>query len=572
MLVKNEIEKIVKKAMLACDIGVDQAALETEFTLIERPKDAANGDWACTLAMQLARVVHKNPRRIAQNIIDNIPESKFIDSAEIAGFGFINFKLSAFAHAQVIKDVLQFGLDFAKCGTESGCSKAVSGANATNRINLEYISANPTGPMHVGHGRWAAFGSSLANIMRHAGYEVSEEYYINDRGVQMDNFGRSVEFRYLELQGEDVNEEDITYQGYYVKEIAENIAEKFGDKLKKEDAELRAATFKDLAYKSALENIKTTLERFGNHFDTWFSEKSLYDKLIDGKNQIELCLDKLQDKGLLFEKEDALWFKSSELGDEKDRVLIKADGDFTYFTSDIAYHINKTDRGFDHLIDIWGADHHGYIQRCEAAMDALGHSGSLEVILGQMVKLFRDGKTVRMSKRTGEMVSFQELIKEVGVDATRYLMLMCSTDQPINFDIEVAKKKNSSNPVYYVQYAHARICSILRKAQEEGIDTSKSALLDANHEILTEPSETALMLCIEDFAELLALAAHDRAPHRLTHYSEKLASLFHKFFTNCRCISDDAELSQARLALCRASADLLKLVLSLLGVSAPEKM
>jgi arginyl-tRNA synthetase len=334
-----------------------------------------------------------------------------------------------------------------------------------------------------------------------------------------------------------------------------------------------------------LESQRVVLDRFGVHFDRFFSERSLYKAAEGEKNAVEKSLEAMSERGYIFVKDGATWFKSTAFGDEKDRVLIKENGEFTYFMSDVAYHYDKIQRGFDHLIDIWGADHHGYIKRCEAMLAAWGYPGALEVVLGQLVNLFRDGEAVRMSKRTGEMVTFEELIDEVGVDATRYLMLSRSSDQPIDFDIEAAKKKDASNPVYYVQYAHARICSILRRAASEEIAAKAEAgevayeevafegsPLDCDLSLLSDPSELALIRKMADFGELIALAARDRAPFRLTHYAQELAGLFHGFYTNCKVISDDAELQKARLALCDATRIVLALTLSLMGVSAPTKM
>ena len=421
--------------------------------------------------------------------------------------------------------------------------------------------------------------------LRHAGFDVSEEFYINDHGTQMDNFGRSVSVRYEQLCGRDVPMPENCYGGAYVIDIAREILDADGEKWLDVPEEERVVAFRERSYVEMLEHNKAVLSGFGTTFDTWFSERTLYIPDEDGKSAVDHALEAMDAKGYVFQKDGATWFKSTAFGDEKDRVLIKENGEFTYFLSDVAYHYNKIQRGFTHLIDIWGADHHGYVKRCQAMLAAWGYEGALEVVLGQLVNLFRDGSAVRMSKRTGEMVTFEELIEEVGVDATRYLMLSRSSDQPIDFDIEVAKKKDATNPVYYVQYAHARICSILRKAACEGDlaaaeagDITFNELAertvgaDVDLSPLCEESELALMRKMGDFADMVAQAAADRAPFRLTHYAQDLAALFHQFYTNCHVLADDEATRRARLALCDASRIVLALTLSLLGVSAPEKM
>ena len=395
-------------------------------------------------------------------------------------------------------------------------------------------------------------------------------------------FGNSVVGRYQQLLGMDVKMPEACYGGGYVKDIAQAIIDQDGDKWLNADEQERLVEFRERGYAMMLETVKATLAEFGNSFDTWFSERSLFVAGEDGKTKQQRAFEVMQEKGLLYEEEGATFFRSTDFGDDKDRVLVKANGDLTYFMSDVAYHYDKMQRGYDHLIDIWGADHHGYIQRCMAMMTAWGYPGALEVMLGQLVNLLRDGEPVRMSKRTGEMVTFQELIDEVGVDATRYLMLSKSADQAIDFDIEVAKKQDSSNPVYYVQYAHARICSILRKAgAERGMDVENVSakeiagmlkLNGADLSPLTHESELALMRQMADFSDLVAGAARDRAPFRLTHYAQQLAGLFHSFYGNCHVLVEDKELEQARLSLVDATRIVLALSLNLLGVSAPERM
>lgn len=557
MQIREQLEQLISAALEACIADGSLALEAAPAPALERPREAANGDWASTVAMRCAKAARTNPRAAAESIIAHLPENTLVDTIEIAGPGFINIRLTAAALQQVAADVRAQGMDFGK-----GDLSALG--TAYKNINLEYVSANPTGPMHVGHGRWAALGDAMARVLRHAGYNVSEEFYINDHGVQMDTFATSLEVRYRQELGEAIELPENCYGGAYVVEAAKVIIAEDGDKWLAADPEEAHAFFRARGYELMISSNKATLEGFGNHFDTWFSESSLYVPGEDGKTAVDRALDAFREQGYIFEKDGATWFRSTAFEDEKDRVLIKENGEMTYFMSDCAYHYNKMQRGFDHLIDLWGADHHGYIKRCEAMLAAWGYPGVLEVCLGQLVNLFRDGEAVRMSKRTGEMVTFDELIDEVGVDATRFLMLSRSSDQPIDFDIEVAKRKDASNPVYYVQYAHARICSILAKGEVPGADVDLS--------VLTAPEERALMSKMDDFADLITVAARDRAPFKLTHYAQELAATFHQFYTECRVLGVEPELQAARLALCDATRSLLALTLSLLGVSAPQSM
>ncbi len=567
MQIREQLEAIVNGAITAAIADGALALEEAPAAALERPRDPENGDWASTVAMRSAKLAHANPRDIAQAIVDRLPANDVVKSAEIAGPGFINFRLTESALQGVVSAIRDQRDQFGR-GTI---------AEGSRKVNLEYISANPTGPMHIGHGRWAALGDSMARVMRHAGYDVSEEFYVNDHGTQMDVFGNSIAVRYMQLLGHDVEMPEQCYGGAYVADIARGIIDAEGDKYEALSDEERMLAFREIGYREMLDDQRTLLERFGTTFDCWFSERNLYVEDAEGKSAVDRALAVMRERGYLYEADGATWFRSTDFGDDKDRVLIKANGELTYFTSDMAYHYDKICRGFDRLIDIWGADHHGYIKRCEAMMEAWGHPGMLEVVLGQLVNLLRDGEPVRMSKRTGEMVTFEELVDEVGVDATRYLMLSRSSDQMIDFDIEVAKKQDASNPVYYVQYAHARICSVLRKAAgEEGASADELAARvvpgDVDLSPLTHESELALMRKMDDFVELIELAARDRAPFRLTHYAQELAGLFHQFYTNCHIIGEEPAVQNARLALADATRTLLALTLSLLGVSAPERM
>lgn len=571
MTIRESLESVLYQALKAAVEAGELPLNEIPQPSLERPREEGHGDWACTIAMRLAKAAHMNPRAIAQVIVDHLPANNLVESFEIAGPGFINLSLTNASFQAVVSEARQQGSDFGKSELSEPC-----------KVNLEYVSANPTGPMHVGHGRWAALGDAIARVMRHAGYSVDEEFYINDQGNQMNVFGNSIVVRYQQLLGQDVEMPEACYGGAYIKDIAQAIIDADGDKWLDANEDERLVDFRERGYAMMLDSVKDTLSTFGNNFDTWFSERSLFVADENGETKQQRAFDVMNEKGLLFEAEGATFFRSTDYGDDKDRVLVKANGDLTYFMSDVAYHYDKMQRGYDHLIDIWGADHHGYIQRCKAMMAAWGYPDALEVVLGQLVNLLRDGEPVRMSKRTGEMVTFQELIDEVGVDATRYLMLSKSADQAIDFDIEVAKKQDSSNPVYYVQYAHARICSILRKAGEArgmnvesaGIEkiVAELGLDDIDLSPLAHESELALMRKMADFSELVAGAARDRAPFRLTHYAQELAGLFHSFYGNCHVLGEEESVEKARLALVDSTRIVLALSLDLLGVSAPERM
>ncbi len=571
MTIRESLESVLYQALKAAVEAGELPLDEIPQPSLERPREDGHGDWACTIAMRLAKAAHMNPRAIAQAIVDHLPENNLVKSFEIAGPGFINLTLTNASFQAVVSEARQQGSDFGKSELSEPC-----------KVNLEYVSANPTGPMHVGHGRWAALGDAIARVMRHAGYSVDEEFYINDQGNQMNVFGNSVVVRYRQLLGQDVEMPEACYGGAYIKDIAQAIINSDGNKWLDADEDERLVNFRERGYAMMLDSVKNTLSTFGNNFDTWFSERSLFVADENGETKQQRAFDVMNEKGLLFEAEGATFFRSTDYGDDKDRVLVKANGDLTYFMSDVAYHYDKMQRGYDHLIDIWGADHHGYIQRCKAMMAAWGYPDALEVVLGQLVNLLRDGEPVRMSKRTGEMVTFQELIDEVGVDATRYLMLSKSADQAIDFDIEVAKKQDSSNPVYYVQYAHARICSILRKAGEaRGMNVESAGIEEIVAELglddidlspLAHESELALMRKMADFSDLVSGAARDRAPFRLTHYAQELAGLFHSFYGNCHVLGEEECVEKARLALVDSARIVLALSLDLLGVSAPERM
>jgi arginyl-tRNA synthetase len=551
---------------LASAVADGRIALpEVQRVELDRPRDPSHGDYATNVEMHLAKAAKLPPRAIAEAIAERMGGDPDVAAVEIAGPGFINIRLSDEALRTLVREAREQAAAFGSSDLGRG-----------EKLQVEFVSANPTGPMHVGHGRWAALGDSLARLLTHAGWDVQREFYINDAGVQMDVFAQSVAARYLELAGQQVEFAENWYRGAYITDIAQEIWDGDGPRWVDVPAEERERAFRERAYKQVLDHLRHVLEGMGVVFDVWFSERTLHER-----GAVAAVIGKLRDAGCVYDGEGAVWFRSTEYGDDKDRVMRKADGDYTYFAADVAYHEDKLERGFGKIVNIWGADHHGYVKRMEAAVAALGHAGALEVIIGQLVNLFRAGEAVRMSKRTGEMVTFEELLEEVGPDAARYWFLRRSTDQPVDFDIVLAKEQSAENPVYYVQYAHARICSILRKAA--GFETDAAADVRAfARELVPEttdlaplgdPAEFALVRKIAEFPEIVDVAARRREPHRLTHYAEDLAASFHQFYTVCRVIDPDAPaLSSARLYLCDASRLTLETVLGLLGVSAPQRM
>ena len=599
--------------LVSCAIAQAQAAGELpEFEVsdfgIERTNDAQKGDWTSTVAMRSSKAAHRAPRDIAAAIIAHMPADEAVVSVEAAGPGFLNFSLAPEAICGVFGQVIREGADFGRCNDGQG-----------KKVDVEFVSANPVGPMHVGHGRWAALGDSMCRTLEFCGWDVTREFYINDAGNQMNTFARSIEKRYRQIvelvaSGKTVDEaletleadrvaalddaddtldthpltDDFAgelggdaYGGSYIWDIARVFYDQDGTAPLDMPVEERLHDFRERGYQAMLANIKDVLAQCGCNFDVWFSERTLHTPDEQGKTAVTRAFDKLRAADKLYEAEGALWFRTTDYGDDKDRVLMKSDGSHTYFASDIAYHSNKFDRGFDRLIDIWGADHHGYIARMQAAVEAMGHKGQLDVPLGQLVNLLRAGKPVRMSKRKGTMITFEELLEMVGRDATRFTLLSRSSDQEVDFDIDVVTRQSSDNPVFYVQYAHARICSILRKAAEQAgiadtsdLDATAQALIgdDPNLALLTDPAELALARHLAHFGETVAGCAKDLAPFRLTHYATGTAAAFHGFYTNCHVLTDDAELTRARLAACDAARRVLAQTLSLIGVSAPVSM
>lgn len=549
-LLKQGIAEALEKAVKA---GALPEGSYPQINL-EVPPQKEFGDFASNIAMQSARVAHKAPKVIAQAIVDQMQYS-WLDRAEIAGAGFINFFLKHDVIYDTLKNILAAGAAY---GTVP--------CRQDDTVQVEYVSANPTGPLHVGHGRGAAYGSALVNLLRAAGYHVQAEYYINDAGNQMNNLAISVNARYLELLGKPSEIPENGYHGHDIIETAQAIIDQDGDTYLDMPETERLEIFKDRAYAEKLKALKRDLAHFNVHYDNWFSERTLHPDAVQAACKV------LQERGKIYEKDGALWLKSTDYGDDKDRVVIRDNGVPTYLAADIAYHKNKYDRGFKSLINIWGADHHGYVARVKAAIAALGYDPSqLEVLLLQMVSLFRDGKPVKMSKRTGQAITLNELIEEVGTDAARYFFIMRSLDTQLDFDLDLAKSHSNENPVYYIQYAHARIYSIYHQAKEAGVNLDMD-WSDVHWDTLKDDQELELIKKMAAFPEEVQRAARERAPHRIAHYVYELAGLFHTFYNHCRIIQEDKELEKARLALVTAVRITIANSLAILGVSAPEKM
>ncbi len=520
---------------------------------IETPKDPANGDYSSNIAMVLTKLARKNPREIANQIVENLDTNKAnVKKVDIAGPGFINFYLDQQYLTEIIKTALTKGETFGQ--TEERKNES---------IIVEYVSANPTGDLHIGHARNAAVGDTLSNVLSAAGYDVTREYYINDAGKQIENLAHSIEARYNQALGLDA---ELPEDGYYGKDIiaiGKDLAEKHPE-IKDQAEEERIKTFRKLGLDYEMKKLKQDLTDFNIHFDNWFSETSLYET-----NKISAVLDKMTELGYTYEQDGATWLKTTEFGDDKDRVLIKQDGTYTYFLPDIAYHYDKVERGFDKLINLFGADHHGYINRLKASLETFGvDSKRLEIQIMQMVRLLQDGVEVKMSKRTGNAITLRDIMDEVGIDAARYFLTMRSPDTHFDFDMELAKKESQDNPVYYAQYAHARISSIIRQAEEKGITIDQNVDLS----LITHEKAFDLLKKIAEFEPTIVSAAESRSPHRITNYIQDLAAQFHKFYNAEKVLTDDAEKTKAHLSLIEAARITLRNALALVGVSAPESM
>ncbi len=553
---KNRIVGIIEKALPGVLAAADMTIPSLPPIEVETTRDPAHGDYATNLAMILSAQLKKNPRQIAATIRDHLrDEEGILAKVEIAGPGFINF----FIRDEVWRSALE---EIEAAADRYGCSDSGGG----RRVQVEFVSANPTGPLHIGHARGAVVGDVMANILQAAGYEVYREYYINDAGNQMFNLGRSVLYRYYELLGRVIAFPETCYQGDYIRDIAGEIVARDGSAHLDRPEEETVPVFTDYAAAVILAGIKEDLAAFGVVFDCYFSERELYKD-----NGVAGLLQRLEESGFIYREDDTRWFRTTAFGDEKDRVVVRQNGEPTYFAADIAYHRNKFARGFSWVIDIWGADHHGYLPRMSAGIQALGYPPeSLRVVLVQLVNLLRGGKPVAMSTRSGEFVTLREVVDEVGRDAARYNFLMRRTDSHLDFDLEIAKQQSNENPVYYVQYAHARIASILRLAADRGLAVPVGGA--ANLALLTLAEELTLIKALSRFPEIVAGAALALEPHRLTFFANELAALFHSYYNKYKVMSEDQELTGARLYLMQALQLVLKNNLKLLGVSAPDKM
>jgi len=522
---------------------------------VEVPPGENFGDLSTPVAMALAKVLKKPPKKIADELASCIHENTILERVDIAGPGFINITFTkAFLYAE-LKTLLESGSGFFRENIGQG-----------KRIQIEFISANPTGPLHLGHGRGGATGDALANLLKGAGYHVEREYYINDAGKQIRLLGQSVFARYQQLLGVEYPAPEEGYKGGYIEDIAHEIVFKSGSQYIQKRFDEVTDFFIDFAYKKILSGIREDLKDFGIAFDDWQSERELFES-----GEVSRAIEDLRTKGFVYEKEEATWFRATAFGDDKDRVIIKQDGEYTYFTSDIAYHRKKVEKKYDELIDIWGADHHGYIPRMHAVIEALGYpKEKLKVLLVQMVSLLRGGKPVQMSKRAGEFVTLREVIEEVGADTTKFIFLTRRPDSHLEFDLEVAKAQSSENPVFYVQYAHARINSIFAHAREKGIQTD--LLSDAELSLLSQHEELRIIKKLLIYPMIFEGAVKAHEPHRITFYVQELSSMFHPYYNKCRIVTDDVGLSRARLALCEAIRTVLKDGLEILGISAPERM
>jgi arginyl-tRNA synthetase len=585
---KTQIEQLVTTALqrLADDDQLPQEALTTPK--IERARDSRHGDFATNVAMVLAKQAHRNPRELAHALLEAMPTSELVERCEIAGPGFLNFYLSATAYHRLVPQILNQGHDYGRSRLGNG-----------KRVQVEFVSANPTGPLHVGHGRGAAYGSVVADLLTAVGFDVHREYYVNDAGRQMDILATSVWLRYLELCDETINFPANGYRGDYVWDIAATLHRDHGETYKQSAEEVFAEIPADepaggdkevhidalieraksllgdnryrfvfeLGLNTILDDIRDDLSLFGVNYDQWYSERSLTES-----GAVTRAIERLRAAGHLYEQEGALWFRSTDYGDEKDRVVVRDNGQTTYFASDIAYHMDKLERGFERVIDVWGADHHGYVPRVKAALQALGDDPSrLDVLLVQFAILYRGGEKVQMSTRSGQFVTLRELRKEVGSDAARFFYVMRKCEQHMDFDLDLAKSQSSDNPVYYVQYAHARICSVFQQASEQGTSFENDpAAVDYSR--LSERHEQAMLTTLSRYPEVVEAAALNEEPHLLTHYLRELANDFHTYYNAHKFLIEDATLRDARLQLILATRQVVRNGLNLLGVSAPEKM
>ena len=533
--------------------------LKAEISIeLEIPRSSEHGDYASNIALALSRHLKRNPRQIASEIAANLNDSDCIlDKSEIAGPGFINFFIKPAAWYGIIREILDNPQKYGRLEIEGG-----------PKVQVEFVSANPTGPLHIGHGRGAAIGDVLANILQARGFQVQREYYINDVGNQMDTLGRSLYFRYRQELGENIELPDNHYRGEYMRELARDFMRDHGDGYGSTPLEDAFPVFAGYASKRILDGIKEDLDVFGVHFDNWFSERELHNR-----DSINKTIEYLRERGFIYEDQGAVWFKSTAFGDEKDRVVVRATGASTYFAADLAYHRDKFERGFESIIDIWGADHHGYVDRMRAGVQALGRGeDDLRIVLVQLVNLLRGGAPVAMSTRGGEFVTLREVIDEVGKDATRFIFLTRRTDSPLDFDLEVAKAQSNDNPVFYVQYAHARLCSVFEVARDRGVEFDWRSISDETLHLLQVRQEFEIIKLLGEYPEVVCECVRSLEPHYIAYYLHELVSLFHSYYHDNRILSEDAELSKARLCLALAIKEVIGNALMLLGVTAPQKM
>jgi len=581
---KDQLQDLLKK----CIQDLINEGLINEMppkVRLDHTKDKSHGDYATNIALMLAKQAKTSPLDLAKIIVNQLEDASFIKKTEIAGPGFINFFLSDASSTSIVSEIIELGEMYGKSEIGKGQS-----------ILLEYVSANPTGPLHVGHGRGAAYGATVSNLLRNIGFKVDNEYYVNDAGRQMDILTVSIFLRYLSLCGEQIRFPDNGYQGQYINDIADSIVVESGESFKQsadivfenickdgieggdkeshiDELIVRAKdllgdnfqTIFQVGIESILGGIKDDLADFGVRFEKWFSEQSLIDSGLS-----ESCITRLKDSGHIYKKDGALWFKTTNYGDEKDRVVVRDNGNHTYFASDIAYHLEKLERGYDKIINVWGADHHGYIPRVKASIGALGHKpDKLEILLVQFANLYRGGQKVQMSTRSGSFVTLEDLRKEVGNDAARFFYILRKSEQHMDFDLDLAKSKTNENPVFYIQYAHARICSVFRQANEKGFESN---LEEANLSLLTEEVEKNILRELSRYKSVIESAAIQYEPHQLAYYLRDLATQFHSYYNACTFILEDQDLTQARLSLIHAAKQILRNGLSILGVGAPESM
>ena len=555
-IVRNRLKSMIAEALQSVTGYRDQ---KTQVSIeLDIPRDSGHGDYASNIAFGLTRHLKRNPRQIASEIAAKLYDSGCIlEKVEIAGPGFINFFIKPAAWYGIIRQILDNPQKYGRLEIADGL-----------KVQVEFVSANPTGPLHIGHGRGAAIGDVLANILQAHGCRVQREYYINDAGNQMDTLGRSLYFRCRQELGEKIEFPENHYRGEYMRELARDFLRDHGERFRNTPLEDALPVFTDYAGNSILDGIREDLDVFGVHFDNWFSERELHNR-----DSINKTIGYLRGRGFIYEDEGAVWFKSTAFGDEKDRVVVRANGASTYFAADLAYHLDKFERGFESVIDIWGADHHGYVERMRAGVQAIGRGkDDLRIVLVQLVNLLRGGVPVAMSTRGGEFVTLREVVDEVGKDATRFIFLTRRTDSPLDFDLEVAKAQSNDNPVFYVQYAHARLCSVFEVARERGIAFDWREVSDETFNLLQVSQEFEIIRLLGEYPEVLAESARSLEPHYIPYYLHQLVSLFHSYYHDNRILSEDAELTQARLCLARAIKEVIGNALGLLGVTAPQKM